>query len=286
MTDTDFKPDLTERLAPGVRVVKKPHRVRRIFVLVMLIGFLALVIYAFNQSSQTAGEGSVPIIKADTNPIKVRPDDAGGVEIPHQDKLVYEQIAGKGVESMPERLMPEPEEPVQQTLTPTPTIDTPPVAQTDAVTPLPEPVAVAAVPQPEIKAVTPPVAKTETITAPAVITPIITPQQPAVTATIAKEAAAPKPKPVASVSKTATGDFRLQFAALPDQAEAKKAAQTLGKKLTAAMAGRELIVRRAEIPNKGTFYRIQADGFADRAQASATCDKIKALQQSCIVVAP
>ncbi len=57
------------------------------------------------------------LIKADQGPYKVRPDDPGGVNIPHQDKLIYGRL-NKGnyyqEEGEVERLLPPQEEPEEE----------------------------------------------------------------------------------------------------------------------------------------------------------------------------
>jgi cell division septation protein DedD len=38
------------------------------------------------------GPGGVPLVKAEPEPIKVKPKDPGGLKVPHKDKSIYEQI--------------------------------------------------------------------------------------------------------------------------------------------------------------------------------------------------
>ncbi len=52
-----------------------------------------------------------PILIADESPYKVRPDNPGGMVIPHQDKLIYGRITPQQQQT-PERLLPQPEAPV------------------------------------------------------------------------------------------------------------------------------------------------------------------------------
>ena len=52
-----------------------------------------------------------PILMADESPYKMRPDNPGGMVIPHQDKLIYGRITPQQ-QQMPERLLPQPEVPV------------------------------------------------------------------------------------------------------------------------------------------------------------------------------
>jgi cell division septation protein DedD len=52
-----------------------------------------------------------PILMADESPYKVRPENPGGITIPHQDKLIYGRIAPHSPQT-PERLLPQPEQPI------------------------------------------------------------------------------------------------------------------------------------------------------------------------------
>jgi cell division septation protein DedD len=36
--------------------------------------------------------GAIPLIKAETGPIKVKPQNPGGLEVPHKDKAIYERF--------------------------------------------------------------------------------------------------------------------------------------------------------------------------------------------------
>ena len=40
---------------------------------------------------------------------------------------------------------------------------------------------------------------------------------------------------------------------------------------------------RAEVEGKGTWYRLQVTGFADKAAAQDVCNKLKANDQACII---
>jgi len=47
---------------------------------------------AGSQTLARAETASVPLVKADTTPVKVKPKDPGGLKIPHQDKSIYERF--------------------------------------------------------------------------------------------------------------------------------------------------------------------------------------------------
>lgn len=56
----------------------------------------------------------VPLIKADADPVKSRPDDPGGMEVPHQDRLIYDKVSGEQTE-LEDSVQPTPEEPIGDT---------------------------------------------------------------------------------------------------------------------------------------------------------------------------
>lgn len=90
---------------------------RFVFALGILIIFAALAWLIFKWSTQTVSNVA-PHIQADQKPYKVRPDHPGGIQIPHQDKLIYgkleHQPSGVDAESVQgEHILPPPE-PVMQ----------------------------------------------------------------------------------------------------------------------------------------------------------------------------
>ena len=57
-------------------------------------------------------EPGVPLIRADAGPVKVRPESPGGMEVPDQDKLVYNRMQGAREAPPVEQLLPPPETPL------------------------------------------------------------------------------------------------------------------------------------------------------------------------------
>jgi len=79
--------------------------------LVVLAGFAGAVWYAYNQGLEQGGHREIPLIEAEQAPVKVKPDDPGGLQVPNQDKLVLNQGDSGGEQVQVERLLPEPETP-------------------------------------------------------------------------------------------------------------------------------------------------------------------------------
>lgn len=71
---------------------------RKPLLLVASLGGIAVVagglVFAYQYFSD-GGNGEVPIVRVDGGTTKVAPDDPGGVEIPHQNKLIYDRIVGQ-----------------------------------------------------------------------------------------------------------------------------------------------------------------------------------------------
>src|SRR5262249_16388329 len=81
---------------PDTEVVWEPEPGRRGLLLpfaiaaVALLGFGGILWWAYGLGG--APGGTVPVIAADQTPVKVKPAEEGGLEVPDQDKLVYNQI--------------------------------------------------------------------------------------------------------------------------------------------------------------------------------------------------
>jgi hypothetical protein len=52
----------------------------------------------------------------------------------------------------------------------------------------------------------------------------------------------------------------------------------------ALLGDRRLVVQSVDLGSRGTYHRVQAGTFPDRASAQALCDRLKARKQDCLVV--
>lgn len=66
--------------------------------------------YVFGPGGE-ASRGQTPLIAAQPEPYKVRPENPGGLKIENQDKLVYERVGGGAPEPGVENILPPPERP-------------------------------------------------------------------------------------------------------------------------------------------------------------------------------
>jgi SPOR domain len=80
------------------------------------------------------------------------------------------------------------------------------------------------------------------------------------------------------------GGFRIQLAAVRDEADAARAWAGLVDRLGSLVADYEPYYQRAETSN-GVFYRIQVGSFASERAADAVCVEVQRRNASCFVVA-
>ncbi len=200
--------------------------------------------------------GEVPIVRADDRPIRVKPENPGGM-----------QIAGAGTEMMSggsetgaSKLAPAAETPDAQALR---------LQAAAPKHPEPQPAPVAA-PTPNPPTTAPIVAAAP----PAVVAkPAPQPAKPVVHAATPAQAT-----PAPAHGKGAT----IQLAAVESEAAARTEWQTLQKRMPDILGGRQPSFSKTERAGK-TWWRIRTAGFADPAQAKAACEKIRAKGGACSV---
>jgi len=217
---------------------------------------------------------SVPVIHAEDKPIKVKPQDRGGMDVPNQDKLIYDQMAAKTPPSQPERLLPPPEQ--AQTPPPAETkptqVETKPAPAADA---MPPKAMTAAAPPPPVPQA-----------APTPVKPTTPPAKPA--AAPAKPAAAPPPAsapvaaPVAAPVTSRGGGWVVQLGAVQSEAQAKSEWARLKAMHKDQLDNLGPDIVRVDLGAKGIFWRVRG-GPLDEAQARMLCAELAKQSQGCIV---
>ncbi|MDO9417069.1 SPOR domain-containing protein [Pararhizobium sp.] len=91
--------------------------------------------------------------------------------------------------------------------------------------------------------------------------------------------AAAETQQVAAVSP---GGYVMQIASLPSAGDAQASYSNLSKKFGSVIGGRGVDIREANIPNKGTFYRVRIPA-GSREEANALCTRYKKAGGSCLV---
>ncbi len=267
-----------------------------IAIVALLSVFAGGLWYAYDWAMTQLGTTRLPLIVADTTPIKSRPDDPGGIEVLNQDVTVLNDIAPDLDKPQAERLLPPPEapravQPEEPRVTAAAKVEEllgPPL-ETAAGPPGKMPAAEEAAPEPLPPAVPPAVPQLAAAPEPVLPEPktetLLAPEPPPAPSVAPPEAVPPEAAPQAAALPDATkGDFLVQLAALRAKDGARPAWARLQKAHPALLGDRELAIQRADLGDRGIFYRIQAGYFADRIGARSLCNALKARGQDCLVV--
>jgi len=92
--------------------------------------------------------------------------------------------------------------------------------------------------------------------------------------------AAPAP---ANAAATSSGGYAVQVTSQRSEAEAQAAFRELRNKFPNQLAGKEPIVRRADLGAKGVYYRALVGPFASMEAAAGMCSSLKAAGGTCLV---
>jgi hypothetical protein len=96
------------------------------------------------------------------------------------------------------------------------------------------------------------------------------------------EVAAASPAATAPAAAAPAGSFGIQIASLPSEADAQKSYRNLSSKFGNILGGKPWEIRQADIPGKGTFYRVRV-GAGSKDEAVALCEQYRAAGGSCLV---
>ncbi len=81
------------------------------------------------------------------------------------------------------------------------------------------------------------------------------------------------------------GRYVAQLAALQSEAAVDPAWRRLSSRAPELFAPAQLDVERADLGQRGIYYRVRAGYFADRTQAARFCERIRQMGQDCYVAA-
>lgn len=152
----------------------------------------------------------------------------------------------------------------------------------------PEPEATPAPPPAARGRVTPAPAATPT---PAARAPTSGPVWPPVAPATAAQPTGPGPAPQARVQTQAPtiqtppppAGYVVQVSSQRTEAEAQAAWQNLQSRYSSVLAGRQATIRRADLGDRGTFYRAQIGPFGNRDDANTLCQNLKSAGGECVV---
>jgi SPOR domain len=100
---------------------------------------------------------------------------------------------------------------------------------------------------------------------------------------VARTEAPSAPVATAPAAAPAAGGYAVQVTSQRSEAEAQSEFKTLQAKFPGQLGNRQPIIHRADLGDKGTFYRALVGPFASSEAAGAMCSNLKAAGGSCIV---
>ena len=217
---------------------------------------LVLLITASAITHRNSGEA--PVITADARPIRVKPENPGGMKINGAENDVF----SAGTDTVNAKLAPAAETP-----------------DTKAWRSAPAPVSEAPSPA---AAVTAPVQQA-VVAAPKAMPAAVKPAlaAAAVPAKPALAAAAVPAKPAAPPAASGHS-ASVQLAAVSSEEAARGEWQTLSKRMPELLGSRQPSYSRTERDGH-TYWRVRTTGFADGAQARGFCEKVRAKGAGCSV---
>jgi len=224
-----------------------------------IASFGSVVWWAHNQDVRAGGKGLEPlVVQAPATPTRVKPENAGGLVPPDQDKEVYNRIAPGAVPSQPEKLLAGPATPkLPAGGLPVPAAPKEPEAKT------PTPIQSASTPTPPANA------------------PTVT---QAATATPSSEGGPSIASLIENMSGS-TGGWRIQIASVKSEDIAKSTWARLQAAHGDVLANLRMQPTKVDLGDKGVWYRVQA-GPLDEKQAHTVCGTLKTRKSDCVVVAP
>lgn len=228
-----------------------------------------------------ADGGRTPLIVAEPEPYKVRPEEPGGLQVENQDKLVYERIGGATSEQGAENILPPPE---------VPKAPAPMPAQADVAAVVEEMVETA-----EVPAVTEPVREVAEQVQKVIEEPVVNAPAPDVAAVptpvdqaVSQPAPAAVPtapaKSLESMVAALSGDYLIQIAALRSQEAAEGEWARISGRHPDLLGAYTSKIVRADLGERGIFYRLRAGPLTDRPAAEKLCESLAAQNVGCLVV--
>ena len=221
---------------------------------------------------------TIPVIEADARPMKIRPEDRGGLRVPNQDEIIFERRNMQGGYEVAGRLGPVAE---------APNLDALRAATAPPPNEAPQPAPASVAPQ----AAAPEVEESAVAAAPpaaAVPPPAVAPHQ--TTAVVAPPPTPapvkPVPTPVAAppVPVRVAGGVVVQLGALDSEERARTEWERLERRAPDLMQGRKANIIRFEREGKPTMWRLRTGGFETRDAASTFCETMKNRGGACAVI--
>ena len=221
----------------------------------------------FGPGSATEG-GRTPLIVAEPEPYKVKPKDPGGLQVENQDMLVYDRVGGASSAPGAENILPPPETP--KAPEPAPVVIAPPSAPVAVVETPAKPDPLPEVAETALEIEPAPVAVKAPEPAPAPVAAPTVPKEPE--------------KTLESMVAALSGDYLIQIAALRSEEAAEGEWKRVSTRYANLLGAYSQKIVRADLGERGIFYRLRAGPLKDRSAAEELCESLAAENVGCLVV--
>ncbi len=285
----------------------------KVFIPLIFIAIICFISYAWytDKFAISQNKNDIPIIKADTSPLREKPEDPGGMKIINRDKRVYETISGKNNENESTKsanILPAPEEPLsRQKIVGQPNseminhenpvtgtekeeskntqqnsdnsntniiqpTEKPQEAQKQA-----EPAPAQTKPEKQNNTETPPT-KTSTRKTQETENKKVTASD--ITDVITKKKKEEKPKK----NQNAKSGYKIQLGSFRNEGDANISWKNLKKKIPDLLKNFSEYIEKVDLGEKGIFYRLQVTGFKSESEARKLCQVLNEKKQGCFFV--
>jgi hypothetical protein len=314
--DLNFRTPTSKPPKPTKPPKKRKSRFRWLFLIIicgaLFGGAITMGWYSYMRGYDTASDEFAPHIAADDAPIKMKPDEPGGMKIPHQNRHVYDMVTSpENRERKVEHLLPPPEVPLLAQSVEEPVEDNPSqnleqlreeanaaerniesIVKTQPIQEVPQQPEIIPDEKPEIEA--PIVAEKKSFDdklaelIPQEKPKIAEPKEVIIEKKEIVQAApviVPDVKIAPKNTQTTSANIRLQLGAVKTAQEAQKEIGRLRKAYPDIFKNCDLIAKNVDLGPKGIFYRIQTTGMP-QAEAEKINEMLKKLKQACFIVKP
>lgn len=258
---------------------KRPAILIGILIGIAIAGAVGWKTFGKYVSVYNTTEGELPVIRADKAEFRIRPKTPGGMDVPNQDKMIYDRFRKNENELPVERLLPAPEKPVL----PEKELEPQGAAGKGS-----DPIGMLAgqIIEEETELASATIlderGKPVEVMFRAVTKETKTPQK---TETVQKAEVvvvqeAPKPTPV---KKADDSVFSVQLVSTRSAESAEQEWKRLSKKYAEIISGLPHTVSEVSV-EKGVFYRLRVGQYKTRDEAKLVCDQLKEKKQECLVV--
>lgn len=258
---------------------------RMIGLLALIAAFAGFVYLAYMQGVRNGAVGAPPVISAETGPYKVAPQNPGGQSFANQDKIIFDRVEGTspddGKSAAP------PPAPSQSTASGDDLVshNSAPLVVADNPSSAASPKSSAPAPSAShadghADGIAAAIEQADAQAKPAQVKPTPPPAE----TKVATAEPPPAPKSAPPAAAAAAGAYAVQVASYTDMPSAQDAWKKLSAKFGDIVGSHAADYQTADIPGKGTYYRLRVAGFDSKDSASAFCQQLKAKSQGCIVV--